>query len=341
MSKKTESAAAAAEPHTDLLFQIQEIRGCIAQLHQRIEDIDQAPAPLEEASSSWERKINLLADEGLEKLDSMVGMGMFPETAKYAIPDRPVSIDKDGNRHFSAGGFDNPLEKISVHLFRDELIAAGRGRLVHLYQQRGSVVVPFSERQAEMEKTRRDIFALEVREEAMVEEAEAKGLPVSRRPDVTPEAVLGVELDAVLPFGWGSEKFECLEAALEGADAERVAIREKLFDAKASLVKIEARIDEEENNARHYSGPLSEARAKSNRREKDEAIAKVARLGKLLNEKQEACTEKIAVVAALREYIKKHQRHQPPTHDGPPAEPGQFGITFHHGGPPGWFTGSR
>jgi hypothetical protein len=95
---------------------------------------------------------------------------------------------------------------LMMFALQDQLIAAATVSISKLYEE-NPLVVPESERKARMDEIDEQILAEARVEEALIEEAEARGLEILRRPDAPPLAVLGVAIAPAAP----AEKSEAKE----------------------------------------------------------------------------------------------------------------------------------
>jgi hypothetical protein len=159
----------------------------------------------------------------------------------------------------------------------------------------GVLVISAAELPAEVAKAEAELFDTECALEAAYCAAEDAGFLIDRDPDLSPEAVLGIERGESLEHDFFSEKMERILAARDGAHAVFVAAREAW---QGSLgLESRARTDEELEAAKKRTEHL--------------AATKTAREVEL--------QRKIKLAGALEDYVRDHRKAAPLR---PKGEPG-------------------
>ncbi|GAA0595526.1 hypothetical protein [Caenispirillum bisanense] len=150
--------------------EIEDVRAQIRTLTETIEGLESALPSIEEAEAKLSRIIDDLAGK--------FGPDLYAVTAAEATSAQ-FQINVEGNYRFG------PL---MAWLFGDALKEA-YGRVI---RERLGAGIPEAERQKRLAAARAKRLQLEIREEAIIAEAEAAGLDILRRGDADPAVVLGM-----------------------------------------------------------------------------------------------------------------------------------------------------
>jgi hypothetical protein len=151
----------------------------------------------------------------------------------------------------------------------------------------GVLVIPATDLPGEAAKAEQALFTTEKALEATYCAAEEAGFMVDRDPDLSPEAVLGIERGELLPHDYFSEKMERILAARDGYHAVFVAAREAWQESLG--LESRARTDEEVESAKRRTEQL--------------AATKTAREVEL--------QRKIKLAGALEDYVRDHRQAPP------------------------------
>lgn len=166
---------------TDLLSEIDRVRGDIQAVRAELEDLALAPLPAPEA------KVHASA-----AVSHMAATFNLPALARaFTSPDRGTHAPDTVFRH--ANVLDIRNEHAGLALLAVALPDALEKALhTEIDRQIGDAGVSAAERAQRVEKLEQRLFELGCEEERLICQAEAAGLVVYRRPDCDPAAVLAV-----------------------------------------------------------------------------------------------------------------------------------------------------
>jgi hypothetical protein len=276
---------ATAQKITD---KIDSIREHIAAATQRRNDAEFALLPQADGLARWRATIDRLAESGRQHLTSRA------LSACAAVDLEPDSLLGNPETLGAKVRLTTPSAVIA-HLLHDRLLAAGEKIILkHYAADPGETLPAGPARRKALEEMDEAIHRLELEEEALIEEAEAAGLAVLRRPNASPEAILGIKRGATVPWDYTSEKLDRLLLEGEAARAMIDAARDSLMAARQSVAR-----DEREDLDDDAERRLAAARKIANQR------------ARTLEEVRAAAVAKIQIAAAAEEYISKHRRAEP------------------------------
>ncbi|MDY0268217.1 hypothetical protein [Trichloromonas sp.] len=270
---------------------IETVREQIATAKQRRNDAEYALVPQADGLARWRSTIESLAESGRQHVATRaLSACSAADLAPDSLLGNPETI---GGRVRLA-----TPSAVLAFLLRDQLLAVGEeiiGR--HYAADPGETIPAGPARRKALEELDEETYLLEVAEEALIEEAEAAGLAVLRRPDASPEAVLGLERGATVPWDFTSGKLERLLLDAEAARAMIDAARDSLMAAREAVVRVDRGEEMDEAAERR----LAAAKKIVNQRTKT------------LEEVRAAAVAKIQIGAAVEEYITRHRRAEPCT----------------------------
>jgi hypothetical protein len=290
---------------------VETIRDQLRENDQQQKDAEGAPVPLAEAKESMAQAFVRLSAGGEDRLRLLVGAAAYPQNRH----DTPLLgtgyvVGESGKVSIQQA------ESAIAFILREHLIRLGSELLEKEYEG-VAYTLPARDRRRVLADLAAKRFALEVEEEAVIEEAEAAGVYVPRRPDATPEAVLGIARNAPLDWDWFNEKFEHLLIVAEGTRGEIDGLRQAFNEAQDHLVRVERQA---RNHEEHYG---SQAGGEQMQGQLATARARVDRCRRRLAEAQNIVHEKVALATNLEEYVKTHRRPQPAHQAGPIDAAGQ------------------
>lgn len=166
---------------------VESVRADIARIKEEIEWTDQALIPRAEAQAWISNQIDVLAGRG-NRVARAVGYAVLPGGRKFQSFDELMTIAIDVVDT-------NPARccvAIMASMFKDELKANLLAALdAHEYE----AGLPQGERPKRLRELRKELFQLECSEEALIEDAEGRGIQIMRRADADPVAVLDYNPD--------------------------------------------------------------------------------------------------------------------------------------------------
>lgn len=167
------------------------VRAKIAALEVERNEVETAPPPVEETLALLDAAIKAQADEYERQVN--LGPILAPEPKPSALDLLPTSFNRGTLQTMGLGaaGVTAPMTSQTLCFYFGDVI---RGRLGEVIKRRLAGVKTYSaagrvKRLAEIDG---ELLDLAFREEGLVEEAEANGFQVVRRPDADPRAVLNV-----------------------------------------------------------------------------------------------------------------------------------------------------
>lgn len=172
----------------DILDQIDRTRAEIDDIKERLDFLENAPLPANEAKAVADRVIER---HGRQYLQDRIGYFFHR--------------GYDGDRLLEASdiargeGTTLNMTPLLLGLFPGLV----RERLHALIDERAQTLEagpPWSRRQTERIELEEQLFDAEIEEERLIEQAEAMGLEVYRRPEASPAAILGIFTDGEEPF---------------------------------------------------------------------------------------------------------------------------------------------
>lgn len=166
---------------------VESVRADIARIKEEIEWTDQALIPRAEAQAWISDQVDVLARQG-DRIARAVGHAVLPGGRKHkGVVDVLATAMTDSEM--------DPAKRcvsIMASMFKDELKANLLAALdAHEYE----AGLPQSERPKRLRELRKELFQLECSEEALIEDAEGRGIQVMRRADADPVAVLDYNPD--------------------------------------------------------------------------------------------------------------------------------------------------
>ncbi|ABA89061.1 hypothetical protein Pcar_1820 [Syntrophotalea carbinolica DSM 2380] len=166
----------------------------------------------------------------------------------------------------------------------------------------GGLAISAADLPGEVAKAEARLFTAEQALEAAYCAAEEAGFLVNRDPDMSPESVLGIERNELLPHDFFSEKMERIIAARDGSHAAFVDARERWQGSrgKEAFLKTEAEIEA----AKKHTERLLAAK----------------------NARSEEVQRKTRLASALEDYVRDHRKAPPVAQ--PPAEDSRKPVTM-------------
>ncbi|MBE0574789.1 MAG: hypothetical protein IH613_02735 [Desulfuromonadales bacterium] len=300
MTKKTNTIKTTPEESFDpaiLLRDLSDIRLRIEEKKAHAQEIAGAPRPKKEAIDSYSRWIDKQAAEGESHFRQIAGVFLHDSQPHEPLLGRGSKLGKLSQVNITTAN------SVVAFLLRDELIQAGRKYISSRYRDI-SLSIPVNEHKDALQTVDAECFALEQTEEKIIEQAEAAGLPVFRRYDMTPEAVLGVGQKESLPWNYDSEIYNRVIRIAAGARAEVDQLRDDLHDAQKDLQSVHSSISNHakyqgsEKVPKHLADQLASAEAKRLKRQTayENAYAIVE--------------QRVSLASSLQDYVRKYKREQ-------------------------------
>jgi hypothetical protein len=289
------------------MAQVEKLRAAIEAANTKIQDIEKAPAPLDDALALFGSRLQARAENGEGHLArwALSQAQQAPGYASMLGSAGMVAAVQDG---VVMGQTDlGTAADVLKYLNREQLKTAGENAIVAWYGARAGITVPTKDKRNLLEKALDARFALELQEEIVIEEAEAVGMPIARRPDVSPEAVIGIERGALVPHDFYSAKLERLGAESEAARAVIASLAENRRDAGYRLTKLQ--IDEESHirrfDVKRVPVPVELAAELA-------AAKRVLQASDdILSHRRDLAGQKLAVSSRIKEYLTSHRLPKP------------------------------
>jgi hypothetical protein len=161
---------------------VESVRADIARIKEEIEWVERAPIPRAEAQTWISDQVDFLAAKG-DRVAMAVSHAVLPNGKKFRmlvdlLSDATNAIEMDPSKR---------CVSIMASMFKDELKANLMTALdAHEYE----AGLPQSERPKRLRELREKLLQLECGEEALIEDAEGRGIQIMRRADADPVAVL-------------------------------------------------------------------------------------------------------------------------------------------------------
>lgn len=294
MAKMTDQLPAAANNVHDLITMVGIERDNIRTLQDRLSSLEFAAVPAAEAMAAWKRSIMAKADEGETHLQQVAGNHLCPQNFHpMALLGEVRSIEGTNRVRTKV------MEDVLTFFLQDQLLDYGQKYFSLRTDETEVLVVPQSEKSKVKNKIEAEIFTAECREEALVEQINGTGVVFYRRPDASPESVLGIAKGAFVPHDFDPEKLQRLLLAAEGARREVEARRQDFQEAQLSLRKLEVSKSDAVIMGREIEPGLLD--------DINNATKKVELRRKLMAESQTEISEKVVLAQKLEEYVATHR----------------------------------
>ncbi|MEH3117133.1 MAG: hypothetical protein PGN25_05855 [Methylorubrum populi] len=173
---------------------ITRLRTRLAELSREATKIHNAPVPAAEAKAAAKAFIEHMAFSGRPDVSGLLAGQSRPDfpnlTSMYQQP-----VMTDGNRHtVIAAGTNFDALGLTAWLHGPAMLKALEAQIDA--EAKDDRAIPTEGRAERLEALRADMLAIEREEEAIIRAITEDGIPVERRPDASPEAVLQVRVAA-------------------------------------------------------------------------------------------------------------------------------------------------
>lgn len=170
------------------------VRADIVRVKEQIEWTDKASIPCDEARAWVDEEVERLAIDG-DFIRMVAAQAVMPRNRRF-MSLREVLAGQEFLRNL------NPLDRtvsILASIFKEELKA---NLLEGLDSHEYEAGLPQRERPQRLSELKADLFELECREEALIEDADKRGIEILRRADADPVVVLAYNPDGE----WGAKE---------------------------------------------------------------------------------------------------------------------------------------
>ena len=156
----------------------------------------------------------------------------------------------------------------------------------------GGMVISAADLPGKIAEAENKLFTAECYLETTYTAAEEAGFVVNRDPDLSPEAVLGIKRNELLPHDYFNEKMERIIASRDGSHAAYRAAHERWQDARHRLATLNLGSDPNEADIKDAEKLLAHCRS-------------------VVESRQEELQAKTKLAEALEEYVKTHRKLRP------------------------------
>jgi hypothetical protein len=177
VQKLTARRKSAAKASQDARRALDELRALIARLRDERAEIERRPVPVEEAQAA--------AAEGVQAAAARIVADLNLSSLMRPADGRAPSLTLNAEAR-SALAFASAAPEIA------QMIGA---RLAEDYRANNLTGIADDDRAAQLARIDADALAAEMAEEAVIRSMEAEGLPILRRPDAAPRALLAADTE--------------------------------------------------------------------------------------------------------------------------------------------------